>query len=162
MLATAHRPRLVGYNPYRHIFPDFLTNVDRYAAARRYWEVVFDRAKVATPFEEPDPEKPQWQNYWRNNPIRDGNPIFTAINRTTNKALRIVQLAPDGADTLFEYSFVKIELRGVRKEVEELVIRCVPGRRTMAKALSLLTCWLRGTITPQEFDDAYEADAYQA
>jgi hypothetical protein len=139
------------------IFPDFLRDEERYALAQRYWAVIFDRAKAES-FVEVDPEHASWQNHWYVNPLRDGDAIFTAISRKRGLAVCINQLTVTPTNLRHVTYTAGESERSTQKGLRELVITCVPARKTMPAVVSLLTCWLRGEITPQEFVSAYDYD----
>ncbi len=120
------------------IYPRFLHDKSEYGLAELYWENLW---KGIAPLEQlRDEWRPRW---FAPRPIRDGNPIFTAISTRQAKAVRIIQYDPEMKDIEFDwwldtYGEVPLDPSAIR----ELVIACILTPETSTKAADLMKQWV--------------------
>jgi len=124
-----------------YLFRNFLKDPRQYAKAESLWVQTW--LTVAKRLG----QQKQWKVPWFENkfangiPIQDGNPIFTAVDRSRRLAVRIIQMpyAADGEPDLIHWTnkFGK----GDPEELDELVISCVLSDETLAQATDLMTKW---------------------
>ena len=136
----------------RWIHPDFQSSEAAYDAAQSHWERVWREVLRATSCEW------VWAHPWMNNPIPDGNPIFTAVCHSLDRGVRIIQEPPGDADDIDLDWW--IDYFGDREEpdaVRELVIACCPSAENTGETADLLRQWVatgkivrRGALTFRE------------
>jgi hypothetical protein len=123
-----------------HLFRNFLDDPNEYFEAEKVWRVKWeDLAKRLMQSE-------SWITPWvetkfaDGTPQRDGNPIFSAIDRSGHRAIRIVQMQKSAGP---ELSFwIDNFALGQSEAVQELVIACVLGDETLLQAIDLMTQWM--------------------
>lgn len=124
-----------------YLLRNFLHDPKQYAEAeklwRRTWSVLTDRIG----------QKKRWKVPWfeatfvNGTPFLDGNPIFTAVDRSRRLAVRIIQtpFTLDGEPDLI--SWTNKFGKGDPEELDELVISCILSDETLAQASELMTKW---------------------
>src|ERR1043165_437284 len=124
---------------YRH--PKFLEDPNEYALAERLWQRRWSELVGYTP------EGRSWQSSWLTTtfadgtPIRDGNPIFSALSADRRLGIRVIQLEPSSEP---EFSFwIDKFAAGEPEEASELVITCVLSDEALLKTLDLFRQWIR-------------------
>lgn len=126
-----------------YLLRNFLKDPEKYAKAEKLWTLTFLRV-VKQLGQEKKWKVPWFKNEFANGtPIRDANPMFTAVDRSRRLAVRIIQTpyTADGEPDLIHWTdtFGK----GDPEELEELVISCVLSDETIAKATDLMTKWAK-------------------
>lgn len=131
-----------------HLFPNFLCDPADYATAERYW---LDLWSNLNPHEV---EARGWKAGWitttfaDGTPMRDGNPIFSAISEKEGRAIRVIQFAPQEASTEFDYwlGIHGAGNLGSPDAIAELVIACALSDQAAATAQLLMNAWIVGHI----------------
>ena len=126
-----------------YLLKSFLKDRKQYAEAEKFWRDAWSRIARRT-----DQDK-QWKVPWfeprfvNGTPFLDGNPIFTAVDRSRRLAVRIIQMpyAADGEPDLIHWT--NTFGKGDPEELEELVIACVLSDETLAQATELMTKWAK-------------------
>jgi hypothetical protein len=126
-----------------YLLRNFLKQPKQYAEAEKLWRDTWSSLIMRIGQEK------RWRVPWfeprfvNGTPFLDGNPIFTAVDRSRRLAVRIIQSPPtaDGEPDLISWTdkFAK----GDPEELDELVISCVLSDETLAKATDLMTKWAR-------------------
>lgn len=101
-------------------YSQFLENESDYVAAELYWDNLFQACisnlGVESQWEE------WFENKWGDGSKRmDGNPIFTRLDSSKNKALRVIQEEPESEDD----KHISAWLDKFDDSIDELVISCV-------------------------------------
>ena len=115
------------------MFKTFLEEPEVYAAAVAYWSVELSALG--------------WRQAWLNTayadgtPMRDGNPIFSAIHAEWGRAVRIIQECGDGQE---EVSGWISKAEGPNGSIDELVVCVVATEGTAAKTKAAVECWMGG------------------
>ena len=131
-----------------YLFARFLEDPKEYAKAEKLWRQTWsDLVKRVG-------QEKQWRVPWFENKFangqscRDGNPIFSAINRHRRLAIRVLQDIPDPEDDRPDLVFwVDKFAKGEMEELEQLVIGCVLTEKTLAQASELMSKWAKnGTL----------------
>jgi hypothetical protein len=126
-----------------YLFKNFLKDRRQYTEAGKLWCDAWSRLTKRIG------QGKQWKVPWfearfvNGTPFLDGNPIFTAVDRSRRLAVRVIQfpLASEGEPDLIHWTdtFGKGDL----EELEELVIACVLSDDTLAQATDLMTKWAK-------------------
>ena len=123
-----------------HLFPRFLTDESEYAKAEAFWTALWERIA-------PDERRQRgWSAEWfRPQPPKDGNPIFTAVSELRRKAIRVIQYEPtsDGLEIDFWLDTFGGDLTDP-DAIVELVISCALSVETAQKAYKFITSWVIG------------------
>ena len=72
----------------RHIASDFLKDKRQYHQAERYWRELWDRLVGETGVAE------QWSTPWLGAPLRDGDPMFSAVAPALRRGVHVIQHEP--------------------------------------------------------------------
>ena len=124
-----------------YLLRNFLKDPKQYAKAEKLW------VKTWLALIEQLGQEKQWEVPWfeprfaNGEPFRDGNPIFTAIDRSRGLVVRIIQMphAAEGEPDLISWN--NKFAAGDPEEADELVIACVLSDETLAQATKLMTKW---------------------
>ena len=126
-----------------YLLRNFLNDPKQYAEAEKLWCDTWWRLAKRIG------QDKQWKVPWfeprfgDGTPFLDGNPIFTAVDRSRRLAVRVIQSPPitDGEPDLC--SWTDTFGKGDPEELEELVIACVLSDDTLAQATDLMTKWAK-------------------
>jgi hypothetical protein len=124
-------------NMQHWLFPDALVNKPAYIEAQGYWDAQWRSAtaEVSRP----------WENDWMNNPMADGNPIFTARCRELGRGIRIIHEAPPEPGSIeLDWWFDSFGHESEPEAIRELVIACCPSAENARRIHSLMTEWASG------------------
>ena len=126
-----------------YLLKNFLEDPKQYAKAEKLWAQTWSllikrlgqERRWRVPWFEP--------KFGNGEPMADGNPIFTALDRSRRMTVRIIQFPPETereTDLIFwNNTFGK----GDPEELEELVIACVLSDETLAQATEFMTKWAK-------------------
>ena len=124
----------------KHLFPDFLKNVDDYALAEQYWiglwkdvdTVLRDAYGWKQPWFQPLPPD-----------VSEGNPIFSAFSPTLKRGIRILQSEPTEKGVEF-YAYPDTFGGTIfdPAAIHELVISCALSDLAARYAMSLIRPWV--------------------
>jgi hypothetical protein len=124
-----------------YLFPHFLSDPREYERAESLWRERWnDLLRSAG-------QEGLWEAPWVNIhfvngiPMRDGNPIFSAISPQRKLAIRVIQLEPSDNPQDF-YVWTDTFAEGSRESVKELVISCVLTHETLSEAVKLMQQWI--------------------
>jgi hypothetical protein len=120
----------------RHITADFLTNPRQYQRAERYWRELWDRLGRETGVAE------QWRTPWLATPLRDGDPIFSAVSTALRRGVHIIQHAPTCDAVELEAWVDRFGEQDKDEVIEQLVISCALSEEAAAVAQQLVHRWL--------------------
>lgn len=136
-----------------YLFPHFLSDPKEYGQAeaiwRDRWEELLRRAG----------QERLWELSWlhtaliNGSPVRDGNPIFSAISPTRKLAIRVIQLEPSDNPREF-YVWTDVFAEGNADSVRELVITCVLTLETLSAAEK----WIHQWITEEKIEQDTESN----
>lgn len=93
-----------------------------------------------------------WQTPWINTsandgtPLRDGNPIFSAVCPYRLLGIRVIQLAPEDGDANELSAWTDTFGEGDSDAIKELVIDCVLSDEALRKADALIRSWITQEI----------------
>lgn len=128
------------------LFPDSLADPKTYEQAQHFWERLWQKVLKSTG------SSGTWETPWMQNPIPDGNPIFTAISKSKNRGVRIIHEGggePD--DTDLDWWVNSFGEKAVPDATPELVIACCPSCENLVEVERLLREWVeKGEITIPE------------
>jgi hypothetical protein len=123
------------------LFPSFLKDAREYEEAERLWESRWrDLVEAAR-------QTRLWRSRWFNTrfangtPCRDGNPIFSAVNRKKRIGIRVIQLEP-GKDAVEISHWIDEFGQEESDPIKELVISCALTEQTLRQATDLMRQWL--------------------
>ncbi len=128
-----------------HLYANFLENKKVYNLAQGYWQRLFsglaqERRLQFVPYLNPTTRTGQ-KDY-------DGNPIFDAWEKTLNRAVRIIQVAPQGEQLDVVSAWLDtIELPETPAPLPELVIDLALSKESYAVAERLISAWLTAGTT---------------
>ena len=124
-----------------YLLTNFLEDAKQYAKAEKLWLRTWSSLIIQIGQEK------HWKVPWfepkfgNGTPMMEGNPIFTALNRSRRIAVRVIQVPPEperkGDFTHWTDKFAK----GDPEELNELVIACVLSDESLAQATDLMTKW---------------------
>jgi hypothetical protein len=121
------------------LFPRFLKNAREYEKAQRLWQSQWQDLVARAG------QTDHWECPWLNTafadgtPCRDGNPIFSAVNRQDSLGIRVIQLEPRKAA---EISHWTDEFGQGSDAIRELVISCALTEQALQKAVALMNDWV--------------------
>lgn len=122
------------------LLPDFLQNPNDYVEAETVWQTLWISL----------PQQNAWRTPWLNTvfadgtPFMDGDPIFSAISNSGQRAVKIIQQAPDYGASHFEHWLeTKPDMPDWPQQV--LVISCVLSSEHLEQSKNLLAAWMRST-----------------
>jgi hypothetical protein len=124
----------------QHLCERFLADAAEYEAAQARWRGLWDRI-IAT--EKPEAEwKVPWfaSKFADGTPMRDGNPIFSAVSPTLQRGVRILQHEPTSDQLELDYW---LDTFGSDQAVSELVISCALSEQAEQRAADLIRPWIR-------------------
>jgi len=125
-----------------YLYPKFLEDAHEYVAAERLWQSRWSDLLRYTP------EGHSWKSPWLatafadGTPMRDGNPIFSAVSPNERLGVRVIQLEPASNDRGFSFWVDKFA-KDQPEELSELVITYVMTDENLLKALDLIRQWIR-------------------
>lgn len=129
------------------LFPEFLQDAAEYTLAEQYWFAVWRGLGPSR----------DWVTPWletcfaNGEPCRDGNPIFSAFSRGRQRAVRVIQLAPDAEEPSM-FACLDTNETEDGEDVHCLVVWCVLSEETSARARELLSRWLMHDGDPAAFE----------
>jgi hypothetical protein len=124
----------------KFLFASFLKNARKYEQAELLWQSRWRDLVDALG------QQPLWESPWHDTrfadgtPCRDGNPIFSAVNRKRRLGIRVIQFEP-GNDP-GEISHWTDEFGQGRLAIKELVVSCALSEETLRQAMDLMRQWL--------------------
>lgn len=124
----------------QHLCKRFLADAAEYVAAQARWRRLWERVVAA------EQRAAEWQVPWfapdfaNGTPMRDGNPIFTAVSPTLRRGVRVIQHEPTADELELEYWTDTFE---GAEPIAELVISCALSDQAEQQAAELMRCWIR-------------------
>jgi hypothetical protein len=124
------------------LFPRFLDDSNEYVQAERLWSQKFE--EIVSQFG----ERSLWDVPWLATafvdgvPFQDGNPIFSAICWSRNKAIRVIQENPAAADGGLSVWSDIFDADGP-SPITELVISCVLTEDALNEAMQKIQFFVR-------------------
>lgn len=126
------------------LFPNFLKDSKEYEQAQRLWQSrwqdLIEQAK----------QKSRWESPWLNaryadgTLCRDGNPIFSAVNRKDSLGIRVIQQEPGKDQEEISHWTDAFDQEGA-KPIKELVISCALTEGTLQETMDLMKKFLART-----------------
>ena len=138
-----------------HLYANFLENKKVYNLVQGYWQRLFsglanERRLQFAPYLNPTTRAGQ-KDY-------DGNPIFDAWEKTLNRAVRIIQVAPQGEQLDVSAWLDSIELPETLAPIPELVIDLALSKESYALAERLISAWLTAGTTKEGMVEMIERE----
>ena len=138
-----------------HLYANFLENKKVYNLVQGYWQRLFsglanERRLQFAPYLNPTTRAGQ-KDY-------DGNPIFEAWEKTLNRAVRIIQVAPQGEQLDVSAWLDSIELPETLAPIPELVIDLALSKESYALAEQLISAWLTAGTTKEGMVEMIERE----
>lgn len=132
-----------------HLYANFLADKKVYNLAQGYWQRLFSGLSHQhrlqfVPYLNPATSIGQ-KEY-------DGNPIFNALERKRNRAVRIIQAAPQGENLDFSAWMDSIALSEKAAPVPELVLDMVLSKESAVLAARLINAWLVAGVSKEELE----------
>lgn len=120
----------------RHIAADFLKDQRQYQQAERYWRELWDRLVGEVGVAE------QWRTPWLGAPLRDGDPMFSAVALALRRGVHIIQHPPTSQAPELEAWVDRFGEEGKDNVIDQLVISCALSEEAAARARLLLRPWI--------------------
>lgn len=120
----------------QHIDKEFLTDPRQYRHAEQYWEQLWKRLVSQAGAAE------KWQHPWLGAPLRDGNPMFSAVSAELRRGVHVNQHAPTSADVELVWWLDRFGEEGIDAVVDQLVISCALSREAAEQAYELMESWV--------------------
>jgi hypothetical protein len=138
-----------------HLYSNFLQDKKIYNLAQAYWGRLF--SKIAQQY---DLQLVPYLNDQNGNGQKeyDGNPIFNVLEPSLNRAVRIIQIEPEGEQLDISAWLDTIELAESAPPVQELVIDTVLSKESYAIARKFIIAWLGERITKAEMEHLIETE----
>jgi hypothetical protein len=131
----------------RHIGASFLKDEQQYQHPERHWLELWDRLVRETGVSQ------DWQIPWLAAPLRDGDPIFSAVAPRLHRGVHIIQHEPTSNALELEAWVDCFGEEGVDEVIDQLVIACTLSEKASARAEQLLRSWVVARELPGS-DDA--------
>ncbi len=128
-------------------YPQFLSDANQYAQAEAFWQQKWEEVVRKAG------QTHRWRWPWIRNPLRDGNPIFSAIDEERKLAVRIIQEEPSAADDVPLDWWVDTFGEDTDPDaIRELVIACILSDQTAVRLNDLLSSWItKGEVTTPDY-----------
>jgi hypothetical protein len=125
----------------QHLYPNFLTEEREYKLSEKFWRNLWKEVvKEAGAAKE-------WKSPWLGAPLRDGDPIFSAVSQAQGRAVHVVQHAPTSGSVEIVWWQDKFGEEGVDQVIDQLVISCALSQETASRARALVWSWVtRGVV----------------
>ena len=138
-----------------HLYSNFLQDKKIYNLAQAYLGRLF--SKIAQQY---DLQLVPYLNDQNGNGQKeyDGNPIFNVLEPSLNRAVRIIQIEPEGEQLDISAWLDTIELAESAPPVQELVIDMVLSKESYAIARKFIIAWLGERITKAEMEHLIETE----
>jgi len=138
-----------------HLYSNFLQDKKIYNLAQAYWGRLF--SKIAQQY---DLQLVPYLNDQNGNGQKeyDGNPIFNVLEPSLNRAVRIIQIEPEGEQLDISAWLDTIELAESAPPVQELVIDTVLSKESYAIARKFIIAWLGEGVAKTELEQLIEAE----
>ncbi len=123
----------------QHLCKSFLTDAAEYESAQARWRQLWERLVVT------EKREAEWQVPWfvpefvNGTPMRDGNPIFSAVSPTLRRGVRIIQHEPTTDQLELDYW---LDTFGSDETISELVISCALSDQAEQRASNLIRAWI--------------------
>ncbi len=139
-----------------HLYVNFLENKKVYNLVQGYWRQLFSQLSQKkqlhfVPYLNMETRKGT-KEY-------DGNPVFNAWEKTLNRTVRIIQVAPQEETLEVSAWMDTIELTPNEAPVPELVLSVVLSRESYAVAARLITTWMDKKTTAEDMEAVIEREA---
>src|SRR6266851_4103413 len=123
----------------QHLYERFLADAAEYESAQARWRQLWDKL-IAT-----EKLEAEWKVPWfasefvHGTPMRDGNPIFSAVSPTLRRGVRILQHEPTTDQLELDYW---LDTFGSDEPIYELVISCALSDQAEQRAADLIRSWI--------------------
>ena len=125
----------------QHIDEDFLEDEQQYRHAEGFWRELWERLVREAGVTE------HWQSPWLGAPLRDGDPIFSAVATALGRGVHIIQHEPTRDEMELVWWVDRFGEEGVDAMIDQLVISCALSVEAAARAYQLISSWVsRGTV----------------
>jgi hypothetical protein len=123
----------------QHLCKTFLADAAEYESAQGRWGQLWEKL-VATEKLDADWKVPWFARQFVNGaPMRDGNPIFSAVSPTLRRGVRIIQHEPTTDQLELDYW---LDTFGSDEPISELVISCALSDQAEQQAADLIRAWI--------------------
>ena len=123
----------------QHLCKTFLADAAAYESAQARWRQLWETLVAAEKLEA------EWKVPWfvpefvNGTPMRDGNPIFTAVSPTLRRGVRIIQHEPTTDQLELDYW---LDTFRSDETISELVISCALSDQAEQQASHLIRAWI--------------------
>jgi hypothetical protein len=133
------------------LFPESVVDSKNYTIAKHFWHGLWQRVLKRTGL------GGMWTSPWMENPVPDGNPIFTAVLKFKARGVRIIhEDVGDPDDTDLDWWVDSFGEKTAPDAVPELVIACCPSRSNIVEVERLLSEWVQeGKVSVREPEAIY-------
>ncbi|PQJ10113.1 hypothetical protein CJD36_015565 [Flavipsychrobacter stenotrophus] len=135
------------------LYKDFLNNKDVYNLNVGYWRRKLEKSlEEKISFDNKNQIITNKNKHGKN--FYDGNPIFSYINITKGKAIRIIQENPDDIQHYSDIKLIEGWFDNILLDIEvlELVISLYMTQDTVQKCINMVGAWLAGDLNDNNID----------
>jgi hypothetical protein len=123
----------------QHLYRGFLTDAGIYESAQARWGHLWEKLVAS------ERSNTEWKAPWfapqfvNETPMRDGNPIFSALAPSLKRGIRIIQHEPTSDQVELDYWLDTFE---GDERISELVISCALSDQAEQQASKLIRSWI--------------------
>ena len=119
----------------QHLYSNFLSDPREYELSEKFWQDLWkDLVKTA--------DLKEWKSPWLGAPLRDGNPIFSALSHSRGRAVHVIQHAPTSEHMELVWWLDKFGEEREERIIDQLVISCALSREAATQAQKLIRSWV--------------------
>ena len=122
----------------QHKYQGFLTDPEQYRLSESYWQDLFREAITSV-----GGQAGRWEMPWLGMPLRDGNPIFSAVCRERGLGVRVLQYEPTTDEPEIDWWTDTFGDAAEGNGIQELVISCALSDEAASVAGAFIHTWVR-------------------
>ena len=133
----------------QHLHRNFLTDAGEYARSEKYWQDLWEKLLREVSVSQ------EWRSPWLGAPLRDGNPIFSAVSDDLRRGVHVIQHAPTSENFELVWWPDKFGEEGIDNVAYQLVISCALSAEAADHARNLMRAWVTCGNIVYEDPDGY-------
>ncbi|HEX8459087.1 MAG TPA: hypothetical protein VF656_17470 [Pyrinomonadaceae bacterium] len=138
----------------KHLFPNFLNDIQEYREAQAFWRAVCE--KVLAKHLQSDRWKIGFHEVRLDDGslLRDGNPIYVLVNRQDSKSVRIIQDDPKLHTKWEMASWISVsgDEHSETGAINELVFACNLTQKSADTFEKLFEAWIQPDCKPKDIE----------